>query len=276
MSRRQRITTALFLAPLPVLAVLLLPTPWLAAALALVLLAGLWEWTAFAGIHDRLPRAAFLTANALLMAALIWGGGPSLFTLKLLSLVGVLWWLAAVPLWLARPAFASADTSANRAMKLMAGTLGIVPAWCALGWLHAEGPLGPRWTLYALLVVWIADSGAYFAGSKFGRRKLAPSISPGKTWEGVYGGLAATALLAVLGFPLLGLDWTSLPALLVATLLVAGVSVVGDLFESLMKRHSGVKDSGAVFPGHGGLMDRLDSILAALPVFVVAKAWLGL
>lgn len=276
MSRRQRITTALFLAPLPVLAVLLLPTPWLAAVLALVLLAGLWEWTAFAGIHDRLPRAAFLTANALLMAALIWGGGPSLFTLKLLSLVGVLWWVAAVPLWLARPAFASADTSANRAMKLMAGTLGIVPAWCALGWLHAEGPLGPRWTLYALLVVWIADSGAYFAGSKFGKRKLAPSISPGKTWEGVYGGLAATALLAVLGFPLLGLDWTSLPALLVATLLVAGVSVVGDLFESLMKRHSGVKDSGALFPGHGGLMDRLDSILAALPVFVVAKAWLGL
>lgn len=276
MSRRQRITTALFLAPLPVLAVLFLPTPWLAAALALVLLAGLWEWTAFAGIHDRLPRAAFLTANALLMAALIWGGGPSLFTLKLLSLVGVLWWVAAVPLWLARPAFASADTSANRALKLMAGTLGIVPAWCALGWLHAEDPLGPRWTLYALLVVWIADSGAYFAGSKFGKRKLAPSISPGKTWEGVYGGLAATALLAVVGFPLLGLGWTQLPALLVATLLVAGISVVGDLFESLMKRHSGVKDSGALFPGHGGLMDRLDSILAALPVFVVAKAWLGL
>lgn len=276
MSRRQRITTALFLAPLPVLAVLFLPTPWLAAALALVLLAGLWEWTAFAGIHDRLPRAAFLTANALLMAALIWGGGPSLFTLKLLSLVGVLWWVAAVPLWLARPAFASADLPANRALKLMAGTLGVVPAWCALGWLHAEDPLGPRWTLYALLVVWIADSGAYFAGSKFGRRKLAPSISPGKTWEGVYGGLAATALLAMVGFPLLGLGWTQLPALLVATLLVAGISVVGDLFESLMKRHSGVKDSGALFPGHGGLMDRLDSILAALPVFVVAKAWLGL
>jgi len=275
-SRRQRITTALFLAPLPVLAVLFLPTPWLAAALALVLLAGLWEWTAFAGIHDRLPRAAFLTANALLMAALIWGGGPSLFTLKLLSLVGVLWWVAAVPLWLARPAFASTDTSANRALKLVAGTLGIVPAWCALGWLHAEDPLGPRWTLYALLVVWIADSGAYFAGSKFGKRKLAPSISPGKTWEGVYGGLAATTLLAVVGFPLLGLGWTSLPALLLATLLVAGISVVGDLFESLMKRHSGVKDSGALFPGHGGLMDRLDSILAALPVFVVAKAWLGL
>ena len=119
MSRRQRITTALFLAPLPVLAVLFLPTPWLAAALALVLLAGLWEWTAFAGIHDRLPRAAFLTANALLMAALIWGGGPSLFTLKLLSLVGVLWWVAAVPLWLAGWALPANRKSTGRSAWLM-------------------------------------------------------------------------------------------------------------------------------------------------------------
>lgn len=275
MSRRQRITTALVLAPLPILAVLFLPTPWLAAVVAAVMLAGLWEWTAFAGIHDRLPRAAFLTANALLMAALVWGGGPSLFTLKLLALVGALWWLL-VPLWFRRPSFASADTAGNRALKLAAGTLGVVPAWCALGWLHSSEPFGPRWTLFALAIVWVADSGAYFAGSRFGRRKLAPAISPGKTWEGVYGGLAATALLALLAFPLLGLAWADLPALVLLTLVVAGISVVGDLFESLMKRHSGVKDSGDLFPGHGGLMDRLDSILAALPVFAVGMAWLGL
>ena len=150
MSRRQRIPTAVVLAPLPILAVLFLPTPWLAAIVALVLLAGLWEWTHFAGVHERLPRAAFLTANALLMAALVWGGGPSLFTLKLMSLVGVLWW-ALVCLWLARPAFGKADTAANRSLKLLAGTLGIIPAWCALGWLHSEDPYGARWTLFALL-----------------------------------------------------------------------------------------------------------------------------
>lgn len=275
MSRRQRITTALLLAPLPIAAVLWLPTPWLAAAVAAVLLAGLWEWTAFAGIEDVLPRTLFLTANALLMAALVWGGGPTLFTFKLVSLVGVAWW-GVVLLWLARPTFASGDHQGARVLKLLAASLCVVPAWCALGWLHSTEPNGPRWTLFAIVLVWFADSGAYFAGSKFGKHKLAPSISPGKTWEGVFGGLAASALLAVAAVPLLGLAWTALPALALLTMATAAISVVGDLFESLMKRHSGMKDSGTLFPGHGGLMDRLDSLLAALPVFAVGKAWLGL
>jgi phosphatidate cytidylyltransferase len=275
MSRRQRVTTALVLAPLPILALLFLPTPWLAALVAAVMLAGLWEWTAFAGLEDKTPRVLFLTANALMLAALVWGGGPSLFTLKLASLVGVAWW-ALVCLWLARPGFGQGDGQGARGLKLLAGSLCVVPAWCALGWLHAEGDFGPRWTLFAVLLVWAADSGAYFAGSRWGRRKLAPAISPGKTWEGVWGGLATSALLAVAALPLLGLGWSSLPALVLLTVLTAAISVVGDLFESLMKRHSGVKDSGALFPGHGGLMDRLDSLLAALPVFVVGKAWLGL
>jgi phosphatidate cytidylyltransferase len=275
MSRRQRVTTALLLAPLPIAAVLWLPTPWLAAAVAVVLLAGLWEWTRFAGIEDTLPRTLFLTANALLLVALVWGGGPSLFTLKLASLIGVLWW-AVVLLWLSRPAFGTGDTQAARGLKLLAASLCVVPAWCALGWLHAEDPLGPRWTLFAIALCWAADSGAYFAGSKFGKRKLAPSISPGKTWEGVWGGLATAVLLAAVALPLLGLGWGSLPALMLLTVVTAGISVVGDLFESLMKRHSGVKDSGDLFPGHGGVMDRIDSLLAALPVFVVGKAWLGL
>lgn len=275
MSRRQRVTTALILAPLPILALLFLPTPWLAAVVAAVLLAGLWEWTAFAGLEEKLPRVLFLTANALLMAALVWGGGPSLFTLKLLSLVGVAWWALAC-LWLAFPDFARGDSQGARGLKLLAGTLGVVPAWCALGWLHSDGDFGPRWTLFAVALVWAADSGAYFAGSRWGRRKLAPAISPGKSWEGVWGGLATAALLAALALPLLGLGGSALPALVLLTVITAAISVAGDLFESLMKRHSGVKDSGALFPGHGGLMDRLDSLLAALPVFVVGKAWLGL
>jgi phosphatidate cytidylyltransferase len=273
-SRRQRITTALFLAPLPILAILFLPTPWLAAFVAAVLLAGLWEWTGFAGIDETLPRVGVLTANALLIAALVWGSGRGLFPLKLASLIGVLWW-AIVPLWLLRPTFGSGDSHGARVLKLLAGSLCVIPAWCALGWLHSE-PLGPRWTLFAIVLVWAADSGAYFAGSKFGKHKLAPAISPGKTWEGVAGGLATSALLAVAVFPLLGLTWASVPALVLLTVVCAIVSIVGDLFESLMKRHSGMKDSGNLFPGHGGLMDRLDSLLAALPVFVVGKALLGL
>lgn len=274
MSRKQRVVTALFLAPLPILAVLFLPTPWLAAFVAAVLLAGLWEWTRLAGLTDTLPRAAVLTANAMVIAALVWASGPTLVPLKLAALLGVAWW-AIVPLWLARPTFAAADTQPSRAMKLLAGSLCVIPAWCALGWLHSE-PLGPRWTLYAIVLIWAADSGAYFAGSKFGRRKLAPAISPGKTWEGVFGGMAAAMVLAVACVKLLGLSWSSLPALALLTAIVAGISVVGDLFESLMKRHAGLKDSGTIFPGHGGVMDRIDSLLAALPVFVVGKAWLGL
>ncbi|HLS83926.1 MAG TPA: phosphatidate cytidylyltransferase [Arenimonas sp.] len=274
MSRRQRVTTALLLAPLPILALLLLPTPWLAALIAAVLLAGLWEWTAFAGLRDSLPRFGFLAANALLIAALAWGAGPSLFPLKLLALLGAFWWLL-VLFWVLHPGFASRDTPAAGALKLLAGSLSVVPAWCALVWLHA-GELGPRWALLAVVLVWAADSGAYFAGSRFGRRKLAPAVSPNKSWEGVWGGLAACLLLALLAFGLLGLGWRQLPALMLLVLLAGAASVLGDLLESLMKRHAGLKDSGRIIPGHGGLMDRIDSLLAALPVFAVGKAWLGL
>ncbi len=274
MSRRQRITTALLLAPLPIAAILWLPTPWLAALVAAALLAGMWEWTRFAGLEDTLPRAGVLTANALLIAALVWASGPGLVPLKLVAMAGVVWW-AVVVLWLARPTFAAADTQGTRVLKLLAGSLCIIPAWCALGWLHSE-PLGARWTLFAIALVWAADSGAYFTGSKFGRNKLAPTISPGKTWEGVAGGLVTSALLSVAALPLLALEWSALPLLALLTVATAAVSVVGDLFESLMKRHSGMKDSGSIFPGHGGVMDRIDSLLAALPVFVVGKSWLGL
>lgn len=275
MSRRQRVLTAAVLAPVAIGSVLLLPTPWLAAAVALLLLAGLWEWTLLAGLHERMPRVAYLLANAAMMAALSWAAGPSLFPLKLLSLIGVLWWLLAL-LWLWRSRFAAADSSGARMLKLLAGSLCVLPAWAALIWLHAGSEHGARWALLALMLVWAADSGAYFAGMRFGRRKLAPTISPGKSWEGVWGGTAATLLLAVLAWPLLGLQRGAVPALLLLTLVVTAISVAGDLFESLMKRHSGIKDSGSVIPGHGGLMDRLDSLLAALPVFAVGKAWLGL
>lgn len=275
MSRRQRVLSASLLAPAAIAAVLWLPTPWLAALVAALLLAGLWEWALLAGVDDRVPRAAYLLANGLLMAALVWGGGPSLFPLKLVALIGVGWWLLAL-LWLWRYDFASGDTGTARALKLLAGSLAVVPAWCALGWLHADPDLGPRWSLFALGLVWAADSGAYFAGMRFGRRKLAPRISPGKSWEGVWGGLAASLLLALAVPPVLGVAWGSLPALVLLALVTVAVSIVGDLFESLLKRHSGAKDSGSVIPGHGGLMDRLDSLLAALPVFAVGKAWLGL
>src|SRR5690606_18889100 len=162
-----------------------------------------------------------------------------------------------------------------RMFKLGAGTLAVVPAWCAMALLHASQPSGHRWLLVALAIVWAGDTGAYFVGRACGRRKLSPRISPNKTLEGMLGGMAC-ALLAAAAFGwFAGAAPAQQPLLLVAALATFLASVVGDLFESLLKRHVGVKDSGDLLPGHGGILDRIDSVLAALPAFAVAKFWLG-
>jgi phosphatidate cytidylyltransferase len=275
MSRRTRIVAALVMAPIAIGAVLFLPTPYLAVAFAALLLIALWEWSALSGLTDIIPKALYLLGNALMMMALAWGSGRGLFALKLISLIGVAWWCV-VLLWLWRLDFAKTDTAINRSIKLMAGSLSVIPAWCALSWLHGSTSNGPYWALYAVAIASVADSGAYFAGVSFGKHKLAPRISPGKTWEGVAGGIFAIALMSMAATPLLGLKWNMLHALLGITLVATLFSIAGDLFESLMKRHSGFKDSSDLIPGHGGLMDRLDSVLAALPIFVIGKAWLGL
>lgn len=284
--RRIRVLAAAVMAPVAILGVLFLPSNLLAALVAALLMFGLWEWSALAGLAERLPRAAYLLGNAMLMAALAWGAGPSLTPIKLIALIGALWWLL-VPLWLLRFEFASVERPWTRVLKLCAGTVSVLPAWAAMYWLHhgdADGAVGigheaakgPVWTLFVLLVVWAADTGAYFVGVRFGRRKLVPRISPGKSWEGLFGGLGAVMLLAVAMLHWLGLQWLQLPQLLFLTVLTALVSVVGDLFESLLKRHAGAKDSSHLIPGHGGMLDRVDSLLAALPVFVLGKIWLEL
>lgn len=276
MSRRTRVIAAAVMAPVAVLAVLYLPTPYLAGLVAALMMLGLWEWTLLAGLHDTLSRACYLLANALMMAALVWGAGRgSLFTLKLVSVIGACWWMLAL-LWLRNFSFGSVDNAGSRAIKLVAGSLSVIPAWAAICWLHAETPLGPRWALFAVAIVWAADTGAYFVGVRFGKHKLAPRISPGKSREGLYGGVLCALLLALIALPFLGLGWSSALALLSITLVTVLISVAGDLFESLLKRHAGSKDSSDLIPGHGGALDRLDSLLAAMPVFLVAKMWLGL
>jgi phosphatidate cytidylyltransferase len=274
-ARRTRVIAAAVMAPVAIGSVLWLPTPYLAALVAGVMMLGLWEWSLLAGLRERLPRAAYLVGNVLLMLALAWGAGRGLFTLRLVSLLGAAWWLLAIA-WLANFNFAARDTAGARGVKLVAGSLAVVPAWAALCVIHADGPQGPLWALFALALVWVADSGAYFAGVRFGRRKLAPTISPGKSWEGLAGGLLASLLLAAAAVPLLHAGWAALPRLLLLALVTVLVSVAGDLFESLLKRHAGAKDSSDLIPGHGGVLDRIDSLLAALPVFVVLKGWLGL
>ena len=278
---RTRVIAALVMAPFAIGAILLLPTSWLVMLAALVFLVGLWEWFKLAEIDDTLQRTVLLTANLLLMVLLVWAsrGSTDLVPLRLMALVGAGWWLLAL-LWLRFFHFASDHETWARVFKLAAGTLAVVPAWCALGLIHSSQPNGHIWLFVALAIVWAADSGAYFAGRHFGGRwfagrKLAPRISPNKTLEGLLGGLVAGMLVAAAGALLAGAGMAQLPGVLVVAIFTVLFSVVGDLFESLLKRHVGAKDSGDVIPGHGGVLDRIDGVLAALPIFVLGKEVFG-
>jgi len=279
---KTRLLAALIMAPIAILTVLFVPTPVLAAASAVLFLMALWEWLKLAEVDDTLARAVLLLCNVAVMVALVWGSrsaqGGSMALLQLVVVIGVGWWLLAM-LWLKHYHFASDHDSNARAFKLLAGTLAVVPAWCALGLIHASQPNGHQWLLLALFLVWSADTGAYFAGRHLGgkvfSRKLAPRISPNKTVEGLLGGLLLSLLVAIAGALLIGATPAQLPAIGAVALATVVFSVIGDLFESLLKRHVGVKDSGDLIPGHGGVLDRVDSVLAALPVFALGKAWLG-
>jgi phosphatidate cytidylyltransferase len=275
---KTRVLAALVMAPLAIAAILFLPTQWLALLAAVVFLVGLWEWLRLAEVEDTLARTVLLVLNLVLMVAMVWASrtasGGSLVLLQVAAMVGVGWWLLAA-LWLRAYDFGSDHDSGARVAKLAAGTLAVIPAWCALVLIHAQSPNGHIWLLVALLIVWAADTGAYFAGRKFGRHKLSPRISPNKTIEGLAGGALAGVLVGVVGGVVAGTATAKLPAVALVALAVVLASAVGDLFESLLKRHAGVKDSGDLIPGHGGLLDRMDSVLAALPVFVLGKEWLG-
>jgi len=280
---RTRLLAALVMAPVAIAAILLLPTPWMVAAAAVLFLAGLWEWFDLAEIEDTLARTVLLVANLAVMVAIVWASRSatnySMVLFQLASVVGVVWWLLALA-WLGRYEFASDHDTHARVFKLAAGALSVIPAWSALAWIHASQPNGHRWLLTALAIVWAADSGAYFAGRKlggklFGSRKLAPRISPNKTLEGLMGGVVAGIVVGI-GFALIaGATPNQLPAVALVALVAVLFSVIGDLFESLLKRHAGVKDSGNLIPGHGGILDRIDGVLAALPVFAVGKAFFG-
>lgn len=265
-----RVVTAAVLVPLVVWGVLALPTAAFALGLALFVVAGAWEWADLAGYP-----AAWRAVYALVLASLLAGAGMLLrepaFTLGVPGLA-LLWWLVAL-IWVLRyqagRSFAWLD---NKAVRAMAGILVLVPAWTALAALHGDIGRGPAWVLLVLVIVWGADTGAYFAGRRFGRRRLASRVSPGKSVEGVAGGVLAAAAIGA-AFAWWRLGGADAAALLAALAIVTALaSVLGDLAESLVKRSAGRKDSGVLIPGHGGVLDRIDSLTAAAPVFVAGLA----
>ena len=270
---KQRTLTALVLAPLAVALILLAPTAVFALVIAAMSLQALWEWSRLAGLSSLGARAALVAANAGALA-LLWTLRNDAIDRWVVG-AGLAWWVAAL-FWLRNYAYAAAPTRANSLLKLAAGELAVLPAWLALVLLHEGADRGRGWALLAVVLVWAADTGAYFAGKRYGTTKLAPRISPNKTTAGAWGGLAVGALVALVGGWLLGVRDGMLVALLALAALTVVASILGDLVESLLKRQANVKDSGAIFPGHGGLLDRLDSVFAAIPLFAAGKALLDL
>ncbi|XLX39047.1 phosphatidate cytidylyltransferase [Ectopseudomonas mendocina] len=264
---KQRIITALVLLPIALGGFFLLDGAAFAWFIGLVVTLGAWEWARLAGLGAQPQRVAYAAG----VAALLYGLYLLPALAPLLLLAAVLWWGAATLLVLNYP-----DSSrywGGLPGKLLIGLLILLPAWQGLVLLK-QWPQANALIIAVMVLVWGADIGAYFSGKTFGKRKLAPKVSPGKSWEGLYGGLAASLLITLL----VGLQqgWSASGLLLAmgGAAVVVLISVVGDLTESMFKRQSGIKDSSNLLPGHGGVLDRIDSLTAAIPVFATLL-WLS-
>ena len=264
---KQRVITALILLALILGAIFYLSTPWFALAIAIPVGLGAWEWANIMGVEDSSARFPYIALILVSCGLVYW------LRLDFVLYLSCLWWAAAV--WLVKAYPAKAEAWESRPVQGLIGWLVLVPAWWSLVLLHGQQG-GQWWLLYVMLLVWGADTGAYFAGRKFGRNKLAPDVSPGKTVEGLFGGLALTAVIAlIVAFTAGVAHKISLPAFLLVSLVTVVGSVFGDLAESMFKRHRGIKDSSQLLPGHGGILDRIDSITAAVPLFTSGMLLLG-
>jgi phosphatidate cytidylyltransferase len=267
---KQRIITAVVLLAILIPALLARNPLYFAAAVWLLVVLAAWEWARLLGLSAT-AQHAFAAAVGLAIVAL-WATGSAALWANSLALAAALGWAVMLPLALPRANVPHGLMQGiGRGMHLLFAALCAVAAWAVVTLTHLQG-----WqqVLSLLLIVWIADTAAYFCGKAFGKRKLAPNISPNKTWEGAIGGVAGAALFGAATYHVAGafsvpLGDGSWIRALVLTALIAAVSVTGDLYESLLKRQAGVKDSSQLLPGHGGVLDRVDALLPALPL-----AWL--
>nr|WP_300312067.1 phosphatidate cytidylyltransferase [Halomonas sp.] len=263
---RQRVITAVCLVPVALAGLFGLDGGYFALFTAMIVLLAGREWANLAGVASGAGRLTVVAALAVAMA-LLWFSGQSqagwVLVIGALGWALNLWWVIGHP---EREAQWSSTT-----MRLAMGGWVLLPTWVGFNVLRDSGGV---WLLFVLLLVWCADTGAYFFGRAFGKRKLAPKVSPGKSWEGVLGGMGVTAFLAVIFSLWQSLDLEATIVLVVVTLGVTLTSVLGDLLESMLKRHRGLKDSSQLLPGHGGILDRIDSLTAAVPVFALFFSWL--
>ncbi len=269
----QRVATAAVLVPVVVGGVMALPTEYFAALLAVVMLAAAWEWTILAGWLSPPARFAYMALFALAMLGGGWlAGSPE--GLSAVLGVALVWWSVALVLvghYQRRGDLAPGP----RWLRGLVGCLVLIPAWAALVSLHGRTTYGVYLVLTLFVLIWSADIAAFFAGRRWGRRRLASRVSPGQSWEGVMGALLAVFAVALAAGIPLGYSRAGLGLFLLLCLGTALISVLGDLTESVFKRQAGVKDSGHLLPGHGGVLDRIDSLTAAAPLFAAGIAVLS-
>ncbi|WP_339722265.1 phosphatidate cytidylyltransferase [uncultured Paraglaciecola sp.] len=276
---KQRIITALILAPLALFAILYLPLFSFEIMIALVMGLGAWEWSSMSGMTRTFTKSAYaalvvvicLILSFILPTDLIWYQGQlnSLYT-YILS-VAAIWWVVSLAMIIAYPSYTSVWYT-SKVLRGIFGFLTLIPTWVAVVSLRTslydiDPYYGASLIFYVLGIVWAADIGAFFVGVKFGKHKLRPEVSPGKTLEGLMGGVFASS--AIIAFAALHyqVDPSRIWLHILVGALTVGVSALGDLNESMFKRCAGIKDSGTLLPGHGGIMDRIDSLTAAFPVF---------
>ncbi len=269
---KDRILTALVLIPLLLAVIIWLSTGRLAIFLGIIILVGGWEWSRLSGFAGVVPRLFYVG----LLGVSMWYGynwisqGDTILYVLYFSFV---WWLLVFAWLTVTPVEKMLSSMVNTYFCSLIGFILLIPPWISLLWLHSLGSNGLYLLLSFFALMWAVDSGAYFTGNLAGITKLAPTISPGKSLEGVYGGLVAVIIVAFLLGCLLELNDIHLLQFISLALLGGVFSVAGDLLESVAKRSSRLKDSGSIFPGHGGVMDRIDGLTAAAPLYVLALGW---
>ncbi len=285
---KQRIITALILAPAAILAIFYLPLMYFAALLLVIMAIGAWEWGPLMGFDTKTRRIAFVATTVVLIAGIwtvispddLWINSAQLhgYALALLWLA-VAWWILSAFLMFSYPN-ASNFWSKHRSVRGVFGWLTLVPTWLAFMVIRtndyqADIYHGAQLLMFLFLMVWSADVGAYFVGKAFGKNKLMPNVSPGKTFEGFLGGVVSACILVAIAAYQLAWSHEQITIALLVTVLITTVSVLGDLNESMFKRQAGVKDSGSILPGHGGILDRIDSLTATAPVFALCYVLFG-
>lgn len=257
---KHRLLTAVVLIPLVIAAIFFLPPmSFLSVAMLVMLLAG-WEWAGLCGIKSFWGKSLYLVILAATLSLVLF------VPVFIVIFIGVIWWLFALLLLVIYPRF-SQYWGSSLWIKALMGFFAFIPCWIGLVLLQGYSPLV---LMFCLILIWAVDSAAYFVGRKWGRHKLAPLISPGKSYEGMIAGLLTSLIIGLFGLWLLEISYTGALVFLLICLIGGGfVTVLGDLFESMVKRASHTKDSGSILPGHGGLLDRVDSMLTAIPFFAL-------